>query len=225
MGWRCSSRLSAPPMQSAPKMKKSARYMPISGVCRYAGGWDWRPRKPHSKSLRRPIPVGVDQAGDDDVRDGEGQQKLPAEAHQLVIAEARRCAAHPDVQKDEEEGLHYKPEERQQGLEDDPVRGGEQVAEGAGPATEEEQRGHAAHRDHVGVLSHEEHGELHRAVLGVVADGTLALCLDPVEGGAVGLGIGGDQIDEEGDELKSSEDVPGDHAMGGLDIDYIAQPE
>ena len=84
----------------------------------------------------------------------------------------------------------------------------EEVAEGAGGAAEEEQRGDAGDGDHVGVLGHEEHGELHGAVLGVVAGDELGFGLGEVEGRAVGLGVGGHQVDEEGDELEAAEDVP-----------------
>jgi len=44
------------------------------------------------------------------------------------------------------------------------------------------QRGHATDGDHVGVLGHEEHGELHGAVLGVVTGDELSLRLGQVEG-------------------------------------------
>src|SRR5271156_1642002 len=42
------------------------------------------------------------------------QQKLPAERHQLVVAEARQRPAHPDIKKEETENLRPKPEQRQQ---------------------------------------------------------------------------------------------------------------
>ena len=85
---------------------------------------------------------------------------------------------------------------------------GEEMTEGAGGAAEEEQRGDAAYGDHVGVLGHEEHGELHGAVLGVVAGDELGFGLGQVEGRAVGLGVGGHEVDEEGDELEAAEEVP-----------------
>src|SRR5215470_6362511 len=65
--------------------------------------------------LRSP---GHDEAGDDDIGDGQRQQKLPSESHQLVIAETRQRAADPYVQKDEEENLHREPKHRQQHLQD-----------------------------------------------------------------------------------------------------------
>ena len=99
------------------------------------------------------------------------------------------------------------------------LRRRKQVAERAGPSAEEEQRGHAANLDHVGVLGHEEHGELHRAVLGVIAGGELALSFRQIEGRAVGFGIGRHQVDEEGDKLESAEDIPGQHAVLRLLLD------
>ena len=82
------------------------------------------------------------------------------------------------------------------------------------PAAEEEQRGHAADGDHVGVFGHEEHGELHGAVLGVIAGDELAFGLGQIEGRAVGLGVGGHEVDEEGDELEAAEDVPAERCRG-----------
>ena len=39
------------------------------------------------------------------VQQGHGQQELPTEAHQLVIAEARQCSTHPDIKKHEAKKL------------------------------------------------------------------------------------------------------------------------
>ena len=100
---------------------------------------------------------------------------------------------------------------------------GKKMPEGAGRSAEEEQRGDAADGDHVGVLGHEEHGELHGAVLGVVAGDEFGFGLGQVEGRAVGLGVGGHEVDEEGDELEAAEDVPREQAVGGLAVDDVAQ--
>ena len=89
-----------------------------------------------------------------------------------------------------------------------PKLSGRRWPKGLDGAAEEEQRGDAAYGDHVGVLGHEEHGELHGAVLGVVAGDELGFGLGKVEGRAVGLGVGGHEVDEEGDELEAAEDVP-----------------
>jgi hypothetical protein len=59
----------------------------------------------------------------------------------------------------------------------------------------------------------------------VVAGDELGLGLGEVEGGAVGLGVGGHEVDEEGDDLEATEDVPGERAVGGLAVDDGAQIE
>src|SRR5262245_27008362 len=92
MGCRCASRLMAPATQIRPKMMNSI--------------W-WTTRL---------CPPGHNQAGDDNVRDCQRQQKLPAEGHQLVITEARQRTADPDVDEDKNENLGRKPEHRQQSL-------------------------------------------------------------------------------------------------------------
>src|SRR5271154_2740929 len=99
------------------------------------------------------------------------------------------------------------------------------MTEGAGGTTEEEQGGDAAYGDHVGVFGHEEHGELHGAVLGVVAGDEFGFGFGQVEGGAVGLGVGGHDVDEEGDELEATEEVPREHAMCALAVDDVAKAE
>src|SRR5450759_3545389 len=90
MGCFCTSRLTAPPTHSAAKMKNRTRGNMVN--CR---------------SLQR-----HDQAGDDDIRNGQRQKKLPAEGHELVITETRQCAADPDVDKYEDKHAHGKPEHR-----------------------------------------------------------------------------------------------------------------
>jgi hypothetical protein len=61
-----------------------------------------------------------------------------------------------------------------------------------------------------------EHGELHRAVFGVIAGSEFGLGFGQIERGAVGFGIRGHQVDEESYELKAAEDVPGEETVGGL---------
>ena len=56
------------------------------------------------------------EAGDDDVGHGKRQQKLPAEAHELVVTEAGQRAAHPDVEQKEAQNLDDKPEDRKDGV-------------------------------------------------------------------------------------------------------------
>src|SRR6185437_5052016 len=115
-----------------------------------------------------------------------------------------------DIEKEEEEDLQDKPEDGEHGFGRDPgERAIEEMTEGARPAAEEEQRSDAADGDHVGVFGHEEHRELHRAVFGVVAGGQLALGLRQVKGCTVRFCVCGHEVNEEGDELESTKEVPG----------------
>ncbi len=88
----------------------------------------------------------------------------------MVVAEAGQRAAHPDEEERNARTLEDKPEDGEDGGEDGSAEVcREEMTEGAGGSAEEEEAGDAAYGDHVGVLGHEEHGELHGAVLGVVA--------------------------------------------------------
>ena len=167
-----------------------------------------------------------DKAGDDDVSHGDGKKKLPAEAHELVVTETRKRGAHPDVEQEKAENLRDKPEDREDGGENWAAEVvGQQMAERTGRAAEEEQRSDAGYGDHVGVLGHKEHGELHRGILGVVSGDEFGFGFGQVEGGAVGLGVGGHEVDEEGDELEAAEDVPAPRTVGRLAVDDVAKAE
>ena len=41
------------------------------------------------------------------------QEKLPAEAHELVVTEAGQRAAHPDIEQEESENFGDEPEDRE----------------------------------------------------------------------------------------------------------------
>src|SRR4051812_18483685 len=97
-----------------------------------------------------------EEGGDDGVDRRDRQQHLPAEAHQLVVAEPRHRRADPDEHADEQEHL-----------EDEPDRPERRV--GPVPAAEEERYGQRGERDHVDVLSRLEEAPAHPAVLSVVA--------------------------------------------------------
>ena len=75
------------------------------------------------------------------------------------------------------------------------------------PSAEKQQRRHARHRDHVRVFRHEEHGKLHRAVLGVVPGDQFGFGFRQVKRDAVRLRIRRHQIAEEADELPG-ENIP-----------------
>src|SRR5262249_11020492 len=85
--------------------------------------------------------------------------------------------------------------------------------------------GHARDGDHVGVLGHEEHCELHRGVFGVVTGDELGFGLGKVEGSAVGLGISGHEVDEEGYKLTAHDDVPGEDTVACLAVYDVPEAE
>src|SRR5690348_7549823 len=74
------------------------------------------------------------EACSDDVEDGQRQEHAPAEIHELIVAETRHCAAHPDVEKEEKENFDAEPAERNQCVR--PGVGGRRKhdADGAGPS-------------------------------------------------------------------------------------------
>src|SRR5579872_3263810 len=61
------------------------------------------------------LPCYGDRSGDQ-IHQRQRQQELPAKRHQLVIAEARQRAAHPDVQKEKCNNLGGEPEHGQKCL-------------------------------------------------------------------------------------------------------------
>ena len=101
------------------------------------------------------------------------------------------------------------------------------MTEGAGGSTEEQKRGDAADCDHVRVLCHEEHGELHGAVLGVISGDQFGFRLRQVKRDSIGFRVRRHQIYEERHEL-SLENVPArDEApkCSALRIDDVTQTE
>src|SRR6185312_9004561 len=147
-------------------------------------------------------PPGHDEAGYYDVGDGQRQQELPPKCHELVITEARQRAANPDIEKHEEENLHRKPEHRHQRLNN----GWSALRNRTMPASEEEQRGHAGHSDHVHVFRHKEHREFHGAVFGVISRHEFGLGFRQVKWDSIRLSVRGHQVDEK--RKKLGEDVP-----------------
>src|ERR1700761_3933476 len=54
------------------------------------------------------------QGRDQEVHQGAGKQECPCEMHQLVVAEAWQCPAHPNEDKDQHAHFGDEPEKRQQ---------------------------------------------------------------------------------------------------------------
>ena len=142
-----------------------------------------------SSRCRRPTRIAGEQQ---EPAERDRDQHLPAEVHQLVVAQAGQRRPQPDVDVQEDEHLG-----------DEPDRALEAAGDRAGCRNErlrpaEEQRDDdAAHRDRVHELGEEEQGEAERRVLGVEAADELLLGLDEVERRAVQLGRGGDHEDDE----------------------------
>ena len=146
--------------------------------------------------------------GEEDVREGEFEEDFPAQRHQLVKAKAGKSPADDDEEEDEGEHLREEGGDVQQAEPPGCVSGFKGQAEirrkRNAPAAEEEGDGHAGADDHGGILTHEEEGEFHRAVLGVITGDELRFALREVEGEAVCLGEHGDgedaKADDNGDE-------------------------
>src|SRR5437879_13788928 len=101
-------------------------------------------------------------AGNDNVRDCQGQQDLPAESHKLVITEARQRAASPDIQKDKEKNLYAKPKYRNKRSEygrDRKARDPRDTLEATVASAKKEQRANSGRSNSVGVLCPQEHGQ------------------------------------------------------------------
>ena len=141
--------------------------------------------------------------GDDQDPDQRGRdQHLPAEPHELVVAQPGQRAAQPDEDEQRDDDLEEEPEQR-------PPAGVGAVPDRdrprRPPAAEEQRRGQRRDGDHVDVLGEEEQRELQRRVLGVEAADQLALGLGEVERRPVGLADHGDHVDDEGDRQQDRE--------------------
>src|SRR6478735_6219559 len=147
----------------------------------------------------------ADERDGDDPGEGDRNEELPAEAHELVVAHARQGATQPDEDEHEHPQLGGEPQQAPPAAAEHVVVDRRDERRGL-PATEEQGGGQGRDGEHVDVLAEEEHGEAHRGVLGVEATGQLALALGEVEGQAVGLADHGDDVDGEAEERR--EDVP-----------------
>src|SRR5208282_4008756 len=91
----------------------------------------------------------------------------------------------------------------------------------------EQQRSHASYGDHVGVFGHEVAGKLHGAILGVVSRDQFGFSFRQVKWNAIGFRIGGNQVNEEADELPVKNIPARNEAQesASLGIDNRAQAE
>src|SRR4029079_10477813 len=140
----------------------------------------------------------ADRGRDNNIQQGDRKKTLPPEIHQLVVTKPRQRGAQPDVQKKKEEHLC---EEIQW------AKPWDLLYKGSIPSSQEQHGRNHRHRKHVGVLSEEKHGELHRAVFRVESGTQLRLSLRQIEGHPVRFGNGANQVNKKSDRLKP-EEVP-----------------
>ena len=138
-------------------------------------------------------------------------EDLPAQGHELVVAQPRQRGAQPDEQEQERPHLGGEPQQR-------PPAGVGAVAHVERPrrvpAAEEQRGGQRRDGGHVDVLGEHEHRELQRRVLGVEAADQFALGLGQIEWGAVGFADHRGDVDQE--RRQQQEHVP-EAVLGGDD--------
>ncbi len=130
----------------------------------------------------------------------DGNEDLPRELLQLVLPEPGIGEAHPEEHEGDD---HHLREEHERA--DDVHRVVVDADERHRPAAEEHRGREGGERAGSGELADEEEQEAEAAVLGEVAGDELGLGDGHVERRLCELGLGGDQEDDEGDELR--EDV------------------
>ena len=128
--------------------------------------------------------------------DGYRYEYLPAQAHDLVIAVARKCRAKPEENENEERDFYREPEET--GFPQDVSFTQERPAfEKRRPAAKEKYRGQCRDENYVGVFGEEENGKCDTGVLNVKTGNDLRLTLGNIEGCPVGLRNSRDEINDE----------------------------
>src|SRR5580658_1886976 len=55
-----------------------------------------------------------DETGDEQIRDSHREHKCPGEAHQLIVTEARKRSADPDIKEQDHADFRREPEQRHQ---------------------------------------------------------------------------------------------------------------
>src|ERR1022692_4072852 len=135
----------------------------------------------HDVDGRAPAVLAEDPHGGDDHDPGQRDrdEHLPAEPHQLVVADPGQSAAEPEEAEHQGEHLGQEPEHRPPAAVRPRPYAGDRP--GRAPATEEERRGEPRDRRHVDVLGELTQRELKRGVLGVVAANYFAFALGQVE--------------------------------------------
>ena len=135
----------------------------------------------------------IHSADDDQPDQRDRDEDLPAQAHDLVVAEAREGRAHPEEHRDDRRRswrtARTSPEPQ--------LNASAATSNGGSQPPRNMIDGQRRDQDHVGVLGQEEHRERHARVLDHVAGDDLRLAFDHVERVAVGLGEARDEVDDE----------------------------
>ncbi len=139
---------------------------------------------------------------------GHGDQHLPAQPHDLVIAVAREGGAEPQEQKQEQKRLQRQPAEA--GRRQDGMAQHRPALEGTQPPADEEHRRQEGDQQHVGVFGQEEQRKGDARVLDMEAGDDLGFAFGHVKGRAIGLGNAGNEVHDE--QRKQPGPVPGEQA-------------
>src|SRR5471032_1297977 len=107
--------------------------------------------------LRNPAAELQHGGGEDDVAQRHGQEDLPAQPHQLVVAIARQGSLGPREDEEKEGDLESEPQHA-------PRADRRQEREWRHPAAEEQNGAQRGQQDHVGVFAEEKEREGHRRV-------------------------------------------------------------
>src|SRR5882762_1788418 len=232
MGCRCASRFTAPATETAPKVRnkircrlmKSALSSPISVFSKFCSfsARTFTPlelRTEHRELENLPSLPCHGHSRRHHIGNCHRQQELPSERHELVVTEAWQCTPYPYIDEEEYKDFRHKPKHRKQRLEN------RRSANRAMPSPEEQESRQAGNRDHVGVLSHEEHGKFHGAVFRVISRHQLRLSLGQVKRDTIGFCVGGDKVDQESNDLPLENVPTGDESpeCSPLGIHYRAK--
>src|SRR5712692_3681017 len=111
IGCRCTSRFTAPATQITPKIRNIIRCMcsvlgSQSAVPSFSLSENWRLETALLRLQRH------NQGRNYQVRDGQRQQELPSESHELVITKARQRSTNPDINKQKAKHPQQEPEHR-----------------------------------------------------------------------------------------------------------------
>jgi hypothetical protein len=148
---------------------------------------------------------------------------LPAQVHDLVVAEARQRPAQRHLQPDHRHELHHEREEVDQHAQASGEAGAENAPHAADdrllgqigdrPSTEKDRRDDTRDHHDFDELGHVEEPEAHARVLEVVAGDDLRFALGDVEGRPLVLGHDGGEEHHEAERLQEDSPVGDAHPI------------